>query len=75
MFYLLCDFGEQMANRFSGLSSAIYDVFYLYSVDQQKYFILMILNANKAVYLEGFVIESLTINTFKNVAINENFCR
>lgn len=75
MFYLLCYFGEQMTNRFSALSSTIYDVFYLYPVDQQKYFILMILNASKAVYLEGFVIQSLTLRTFRNVTINEHFCQ
>lgn len=66
MFYFLCDFGDEATNVFIGLSNSIYDHWYLHHVDQQKYFILMILNANKPVYMEGFAIQC-TRETFKKV--------
>lgn len=67
LFFLLCDFGEKVTNRLTGLSDSIYDIsWYLYPVHQQKYFFLMILNANKPVYVEGFFVK-ITRESFKQV--------
>lgn len=68
MFYFLCEFGDKATNRFFDLRDSIYGNWYLYPVDQQKYFILMILNANKPVYIEGFVIQC-TRETYKKVKL------
>lgn len=70
-FFVLCDFGEKVTNRFVSLSDSIYDVWYLYPVDQQKYFSLMILNAEQPVHIEGFIIQS-TRETFKKVKSKQN---
>lgn len=66
LFFLLCNFGENVTNRFNGLRYSICDEWYLYPVDQQKYFILMILDANNLVYLDGFAIH-ITRELFKKV--------
>lgn len=67
LFYLFCDFGDKVTDQFSGSSVKIYNVlWYQYPVDQQKHFILMILDANKPVYIQGFFVQS-TRESFKKV--------
>lgn len=67
LFLMMCNFGDKVTNRFSDFSYSAYKVlWYQCPVNQQKYFILVILNGNKPVYLEGFVIQS-TYLTFQKV--------
>lgn len=55
-----------VTNRYSNLSDLMYENWYLYPSDLQKYFVLMILNAQTPVYLEGISIHC-TRETFKKV--------
>lgn len=72
LFYMLCNFGDEVTDAFLDLNESIYDLlWYQLPVDQQKYVILMIFNANHPVYLEGLVIRSVR-ETFRKV---ENFTK
>lgn len=65
--YLICEFGERVTSGFSELSGEMYDVlWYLYPTNEQKSFILMIQNANKPAYVEGYFVQS-TRDSFKRV--------
>lgn len=56
-----------VTNRYSNLISLMYEeLWYLFPLDQQKYFILMILNERKPVYLEKIATQC-TRETFKGV--------
>lgn len=67
IFYLLCHSGDKVTDHFNTLNDSYYEVlWYRLPVKQQKYFILLILNAQKPIYLEGFSIQN-TRETFKKV--------
>lgn len=67
IFYLLCHFGDKVTDHFDSLSDSYYEVlWYRLPVKQQKYFILLILNAQKPIYLEAFTLQN-TRETFKKV--------
>lgn len=56
VFFPLCDFGDKATNQFISLSDSYYEMlWYKLPVDQQKYFILMISDAQEPVYLVGFI--------------------
>lgn len=70
LLFLLCDYGDKATNEFASLSYSYFEILWYYlPVDQQKYFILMISNAETPVNLEGFVVQC-TRETFKKVRIN-----
>lgn len=70
MFFLLCDYGDKVTNRFALLGDSYYNLlWYCLPVNQQKYIILSILNAKTPIYLEGSAIHS-TREAFKKVRIN-----
>lgn len=67
IFFVQCNFGDKVTNRHSDLCEIICSGFWIYyPLNQRKKFILMIMNAQRPVYLEG-VAAQCTRETFKQV--------
>lgn len=67
LFFLLCDYGGRATNQFTSLGDSCFKMsWYHLPANQQKYLVLMIANAERPVYLEGFVIQC-TREIFKKV--------
>lgn len=66
IFYVQCNSGDKVTNRHANLCNLIYSGSWIYSLNQRKIIILMIMNAQQAVYLEG-VAAQCTRETFKKV--------
>lgn len=74
VFFKLCDFGDKITYQLTAVSDLYFELsWYHLPVDLQKYFILMIMNAEKPVYLEGFVIQC-TREVFKKVRTIKIIC-
>lgn len=67
MIFVLCNFGGEVTDQCASLGDSYYEMlWYLLPVDQQKYFILLNSNAQRPVYLDGFVVQC-TREMFKQV--------
>lgn len=66
MFFLLCDCSDYVAGQFASLSDSYYEVlWYCLPMDQQKYFIFSITNAESHIYFEGFAIYDAIVKYLK----------
>lgn len=64
--FFLCNFGEDVSNRFIILSDLIYlKSWHLCTLEEQKLFTFMILIAQKPVYMTGFANLRCSRETFK----------
>lgn len=64
--FFLCNFGEDVSNRFITLSDLIYEKsWYLCTLQEQKLFTFMIMLAQKPVYMKGFANLHCSRETFK----------
>lgn len=71
VFFPLCDFGDKVTNRFTSLCDSYYEIlWYHLPLAQQKHIILMILNAQRPIYLDGFMVQC-TREMFKKVRNNK----
>lgn len=74
LFYLLCNFGNKVTDQIVSLSDSYFEaLWYHLPVDQQKYFILMISNAQRPIYMEGFTTQN-TCEKFKSVTSMTLLC-
>lgn len=74
LFYLLCDYGEDMTQAFRALSISFFDdTWPLYPIELQKLLIIMIQGSQEAVYLKGHASINTSRDIFKQV--NAISCR
>lgn len=70
LFYLLCDYGEDVTSAFSVLSQSFYDVSWpLCPNEFQKLLVMMIKASQEPVYLKGYLsgVSNCSRGTFKQV--------
>lgn len=66
--YMVCSFGDRVTNRFVEINDLMYSsVWYLYPIKLRKYPYMVILIANKPVYLKAYPSFYCTLETFKKV--------
>lgn len=70
--FVLCYFGKVATSSFQNLSDVLYASDWTeLSVEQQKYLVLMMSNAQKPMHYNGFGVVVLDLRTFINVFIFE----
>lgn len=68
LFYMLCDFGEHVTIASGRLNTSFYsNSWYLCPIEMQRYFLVILLAAQKPLYMEGFARLNCSRETFKRV--------
>ena len=71
--FLYCYFGEMATQSFESISDVLYESNWQnLSLQLQKYYILMIGNAQRPLHYHGFHVSILSLNTFAKVMLNFN---
>lgn len=66
--FLYCYFGKLATESFEEMSNSLYESnWYKLPIKQQKYILLMMVNAKRPLYYHGFGIVILNLETFCNV--------
>lgn len=72
-FYSFCHFGDDVANRYSGLADTIYDCpWHIYPLEFRQFVQMMMIDAQNTIYLEGFANVPCCREVFKKVSFMEN---
>lgn len=74
--FLYCFFGKLATESFAKMADCLYESnWQILNVKCQKYFVLMIENAQQPLYYQGFGIAVMNLETFTKVSeIKQNFC-
>lgn len=68
--FVYCFFGKVATESFATMADSLYEANWQnLPIELQKYFILMIANANRPLYYHGFNIAILNLETFSKVFI------
>lgn len=66
--YLVCSFGDQVTNRLIEISDMIFGcAWYQYPIDVRKSQLMMMMSAQRPIFIEGFPNYKCTLDTFKKV--------
>lgn len=69
--FVYCYYGEMATESFENIADALYESNWQnLSIQLQKYYILMIGNAQRPLYYHGFHVSILSLNTFAKVMQN-----
>lgn len=67
--FLYCFFGKLASDSFAKMADCLYEYnWYELPFDLEKYFIIMIANAQKPLFYDGFGVLVLNLQTFTNVS-------
>lgn len=66
--FIACEFGEMVTERFEYFNEAIEQCnWYLFSLDVQRVFVIVLSNTQQSIFLKGFGNIALSRDTFKRV--------
>lgn len=73
LLYLLCNYGERVTEAYSDLNEQVYEQnWYLCPSKLQLNFVLVLMTAQRPVYLEGFTGITCSLETYKKVNFTWN---